>query len=169
MSKSQLAQQMPTYLLTWNPKNWQWHNLADIARQLGEGGSIEQRWSCGHSRSIAVGSRVFLLRQGVEPKGIVASGWVTKTPFADLHWDALRAAKGEQTFFVMFVVDALLNPDVSPPLDVRAITAGPLADLQVNARASGNSIPELVAEALSDAWAAHLSTHLNTMRAGNIR
>lgn len=99
---------------------------------------------------------MFLLRQGVEPKGIVASGWVTKAPFAAPHWDTGRAATGEQAFFIMFAADALLNPAESQPLDVRAHVSGPLAEVQVDAQASGNSIPELVAAALSEAWAAHL-------------
>jgi 5-methylcytosine-specific restriction protein A len=147
---------MPAYLLTWNPKNWQWNDLPDIARQLSDGLPIEQRWSCGNSRSIAVGSRVFLLRQGVEPKGIVASGWVTRSPFAAPHWDTTRAEKGEQAFFIMFTADALLNPAESQPLDVRAYDSGALAEVQVDAPASGNSIPDHVALALSDAWAARL-------------
>jgi 5-methylcytosine-specific restriction protein A len=147
---------MPAYLLTWNPKNWEWKDLPDIVRQLADGLPVEQRWSCGNSRSIAVGSRVFLLRQGVEPKGIVASGWVTKAPFAAPHWDTDRAARGEQAFFIMFTADALLNPAESQPLDVRKLASGPLTSVQVDAPASGNSIPDLVAVALSEAWAAHL-------------
>jgi 5-methylcytosine-specific restriction protein A len=146
----------PAYLLTWNPKNWQWNELPEIAHQVANGLPVDQRWSCGNSRSIAVGSRVFLLRQGVEPKGIVASGWVTKAPFAAPHWDAVRATRGEQAFFIMFTADALLNPSESHPLDVRAYTTGPLAEVQLDAPASGNSIPYPVAIALSEAWAAHL-------------
>lgn len=147
---------MSAYLLTWNPKNWQWNDLPHTALQLANGLPVEQRWSCGNSRSIALGSRVFLLRQGVEPKGIVAAGWVTKEPFPAPHWDTVRAARGEQAFFIMFAADALLNPEHSPPLDVRIVTSGLLAEVQVDAPASGNSIPDAVAVALSEAWAAHL-------------
>lgn len=117
---------------------------------------VEQRWSCGNSRSIEVGSRVFLLRQGVEPKGIVASGWATRAPFAAPHWDQERSARGDEAFFIMFAADALLNPEVTPPLDVRRVTSGPLSEVQTDALASGNAIPEFVAMALSEAWAAHL-------------
>lgn len=147
---------MTSYLLTWNPKNWKWNDLPEIARRLEEGIPVEQRWSCGNSRSIEIGSRVFLLRQGVEPKGIAASGWVTRDPFAASHWDTVRAAKGDTAFFIMFAADALLNPEAAPLLDVRQFKAGPLAAVQTDAPASGNSIPEAVALALSEAWAAHL-------------
>lgn len=147
---------MPAYLLTWNPKNWHWAELPTIVRNLADGLPVEHRWSCGNSRSIVVGSRVFLLRQGVEPKGIVASGWVTKAPFAAPHWDSSRAARGEQAHFIMFAADALLNPEVSAPLDLRAYATGPLSEVQIDAPASGNSIPDSVALALSDSWSKHL-------------
>jgi 5-methylcytosine-specific restriction protein A len=150
-----VTEDMPAYLLTWNPKSWQWVDLPEVARRLAEGVPIEERWSCGNSRSIPIGSRVFLLRQGVEPKGIIASGWVTKAPFSAPHWDVTRAAKGDQAYFVMFTADSLLNPDVDAPLDVRG-TIGPLSEVQVDALASGNSIPDHVAAALSDAWATHV-------------
>lgn len=147
---------MSAYLLTWNPKNWHWKDLSPIAQQLRDGNPIEQRWSCGNSRSIPIGSRVFLLRQAVEPKGIIASGWVTKASFPDDHWDSLRAAKGEHAYFVNFVADALLDPATDRPLDVRVELTGPLSELQVDAPASGNVIPDHIAVALSEAWIAHL-------------
>ena len=159
---------MSAYLLTWNPKNWQWTDLPAIAQQLRDGIPINQRWSCGNSRSIPIGARVFLLRQGTEPKGIVASGWVTKSPFPDAHWDAERAAKGEQAHFLMFTADALLAPDVGPqPLDVRGAITGPLSEVQVDAPASGNSIPDHVALALSEAWAAHLGKDDDSLGRGD--
>jgi 5-methylcytosine-specific restriction protein A len=147
---------MTAYLLTWNPKNWPWADLPEIARKLSEGVPVEQRWSCGNSRTIPVGSRVFLLRQGVEPKGVIASGWVTQPPFPEPHWDAERATRGDEAFYVRFAADALINPDVEQPLDVRGMLSGPLTELQLDAPASGNSIPDHVAAALSDVWAAHL-------------
>lgn len=147
---------MSAYLLTWNPKNWPWADLPKIARKLSEGVPVEQRWSCGNARSIAMGSRVFLLRQGVEPKGVVASGWVTQSPFPAPHWDGERAAKGDQAFYIRFAADALIDPALEQPLDVRGTTTGPLTELQLDAPASGNTIPDHVAEALSEAWSAYL-------------
>lgn len=147
---------MSAYLLTWNPKNWDWPDLPVIVQRIHNGAPTDQRWSCGNTRFMPIGSRVFLLRQGTEPKGIIASGWVTKAPFPDTHWDPARAARGEQAHFVIFTADALLNPELDLPLDVRGEVTGPLSELRVNAPASGNSIPERVALALSAAWAAHL-------------
>lgn len=158
---------MPAYLLTWNPKNWLWADLPGIASRLTDGVPVEQRWSCGNSRAIPVGSRVFLLRQGVEPKGVVASGWVTRAPFTAPHWDPDRAARGGQAHFIMFAADALLVPEASAPLDLRGYTSGPLTQVQIDAPASGNSIPETVALALSEAWSEHLGVEDQPLGGGD--
>jgi hypothetical protein len=158
---------MPAYLLTWNPQHSQWTDLADIAQQLRDGIPVEETWSCGNSRSIPIGSQVFMLRQGTKPKGIIASGWVTKASFPDAHWDEARAAEGKQAFFVRFMPDALLDPDVDQPLDVSGVAKGPLSEVQVNAPASGNSIPDHVAIALSKAWAEHLGKDGDSLGRGD--
>jgi|GEM_PF-681724 len=145
-----------SFLLTWNPRNWAWRELPDVVRRNRSGDPVTQRWSCGNARTIAPGSRVFLQRQGEEPKGIFASGLVTKSPFEAPHWDTDRTARGDKAFFIEFVVDSVLDPATSRPLDLRAFPSGPLTLVQIDAPASGNSIPEPSAVALEAAWAAHI-------------
>jgi 5-methylcytosine-specific restriction enzyme A len=53
------------------------------------------------------GSRVFLMRLGEEPKGLVGSGWTTSTPKKRLHWDPDRAANGDKIWSVDFDFDLL--------------------------------------------------------------
>ena len=65
---------MTTYLLTWNPSKWPWPELDDCIREIRATGHYRERWSCGRNRKIVEGDRVFLLRQGLEPRGIVGSG-----------------------------------------------------------------------------------------------
>jgi 5-methylcytosine-specific restriction protein A len=76
---------MGTYLLTWNPNRWAWTDLTLMAHRVREEGSALMRWSCGNTRRIEAGDRVFLLRQGAEPKGILASGMVIEPPYEDVH------------------------------------------------------------------------------------
>jgi hypothetical protein len=58
-------------------------------------GDIESlRWSVG-SRSIARGDRLFLIRLGVEPKGIIAAGWALGEPYQAPHWETKRAVAGD--------------------------------------------------------------------------
>jgi hypothetical protein len=149
---------MEAFLLTWNPQKWQWKDLPQTVARLRDGIPVERRWSCGNRKHIPLGSRVFLLRQGVEPKGIIASGWVTREPFEAPHWDAAAAAAGKTSYFIMFTADAALDPKVEQPLDLRPFKTGPLSKVQIDAPASGNSILGHVAVALSEAWDKRLGT-----------
>ena len=42
---------MKTYLLIWNPKNWNWETLNDDIQQLKKFGVFRDSWSCGNSKN----------------------------------------------------------------------------------------------------------------------
>jgi 5-methylcytosine-specific restriction protein A len=65
---------MSTYLLTWSPKKWPWEDLSRRIGEIARQGFCVSDWSCGNNKSIARGDRLFLLRQGEEPRGIVGAG-----------------------------------------------------------------------------------------------
>lgn len=66
---------MRTFLLTWNPDRWQWHDVEEVRAAVSAGTSSAQRaWSTGRRTDIRTGERLFLLRLGSEPRGIVGSG-----------------------------------------------------------------------------------------------
>jgi 5-methylcytosine-specific restriction protein A len=67
------------------------------ANETAAGKIVVGRWSCGNTKQIEIDDRVFLIRLGVEPKGIVGSGWVTKPPYFDEHWDAQKRAERKKT------------------------------------------------------------------------
>ncbi len=72
------------YLFTWNPTRWDWNYLQSIA-EVKENGYCTGRWSCGVTKKIKTGDRAFLIKLGEEPRGIVASGWVTSDIYEDKH------------------------------------------------------------------------------------
>jgi 5-methylcytosine-specific restriction protein A len=151
---------MPAYLLTWNPKESSSPDLADLFGIIDRGqvpGSI--RWSCGRTRAIPLGSRIFFLRQAVEPKGIVASGWVTRSPFERPHWNEELAAKGKRALYVQFVPDAVLDPASDPPFDVRPHADDILSGLPMNSQSSGVSISHPAASDLEELWSDHMRKH----------
>jgi hypothetical protein len=84
---------MPTYLLTWNPKRYPFARVAKFAEDTAGGKARMMTWSTGNRNTIERGDRVFLLRQGRTPKGIIAAGWVTRGSFQDDHWGGLRGHK----------------------------------------------------------------------------
>lgn len=78
---------LATYLLAWNPRRWDWEAIDDHVQELERKGATVRRWSCANSRRIREGDRLFLIRQGEEPRGIFASGVADSNWYEDLHWD----------------------------------------------------------------------------------
>lgn len=157
---------MHTYLLTWNPKRWSW-NVADDAATAARTGFIDHRWSCGRTRRIETGDRVFLLRQGMDPRGIMASGVARSRPYADKHWDGRR--RGE-ALFVDVRFDALVDPDHDGVLPVARFRSAALAAVHWRTQMSGIEIPPKAAAALERLWHAHLAKRglQPTMHAGEV-
>lgn len=153
---------LATYLLTWNPKNWRWDDLENVIESLSSGKATSISWSCGNTRTIAIGARVFLLRQGVEPKGLVASGWVTRGPFEAPHYDTDRASVGDTAHFIEFAPDIVINCESSAPLDAREFPSTPLRDVNWSTPASGITIPEAAAIELSELWQLH-TAHITSL------
>ena len=146
------------YLLTWNPEKWHWENIEEQATRTAEGRPVLDRWSCGRRKNIRVGDRLFLLRQGVEPRGIIGAGYALSTPDEAPHWDAERRDRGEMALRVEVRFERLLNPDVDDPLPLAKLQAGPLASVNWRTQISGIDIGD-VAEELERAWAEHLGLY----------
>lgn len=134
---------MNTYLLTWNPKRWPWRVARDVA-DLKAHGYHDGRWSCGGTKRIEKGDRLFLLQQGREPRGIIGSGYARSAPYEDRHWDDSRQDKA---LFVDVRFDSLLDPDREGVLPLSHLQGGKLASVNWRTQASGISInPEAVLE-----------------------
>lgn len=147
-------------LLTWNPESWPWADRDAEAVRVAAGESVALRWSIGNTRSIPVGTRAFILKQGDEPRGLVASGWTTREPFEDLHYDPPRAAVGETAFYVDIAPD-VLAPTATAPVDPRTVV-GPLAAVNWGVPASGTSLVGPAAEAVEVLWQATAGTATST-------
>jgi 5-methylcytosine-specific restriction enzyme A len=144
------------YLLTWNPKSWQWSELEQRVAATDDGQPVEEPWSCGRNRHVEPGSRVFLLRQGLEPKGIIGSGLTLTAPEFGKHWQPERAEQGHQALYVSVLFDRLLNPEMGDePLPLSALRRGKLATVHWDTHASGIRIKTGVDE-LERLWEEHL-------------
>lgn len=151
---------MPTFLLAWNPANWTWTDQAQAAEQTEQGAKYATRWSCGNTKKIEPGDRLFLLKQGEPPRGIVASGRAASAPYPTAHWDAERAAKGEQTLFVNVEFDRILDPERLVPLSTDSFTDD-LAEVHWAIQGSGVSVPDAAAAQLEEAWAAYSPSEID--------
>ena len=94
-------------------------------------------------------------KQGAEPRGIMASGWVTTPVFQDLHWDEPRAAQGHFTNYIRFEYDKLIDPDREAILEREYLKYVPgLSQFHWDTRSSGIRIGTAVLRQLESTWAA---------------
>jgi 5-methylcytosine-specific restriction protein A len=140
---------MNTILFTWNPRKWRWDDFQRAVVEANVEGRYVNTWSCGVTRNIATGDRAFLMRLGVEPKGIMASGVVLTEPEESLHWDPDRAEQGDTGFYVKILFDVLSD---TPILGKEALSSPPLSEHNWYPQASGTFIPENIAQKLESIW-----------------
>lgn len=144
---------MDTYLLTWNPNRWSWHIDKDLV-SIRSHGYVDGRWSCGNTRRIQPGDQVYLLRQGLEPRGILASGTAISATYEDRHWADDRS--GETALYVDVRFDSLLDPDAEGVLPLSRLAGGELASVNWRTQSSGISIPPKAAAELDSRWRSFL-------------
>lgn len=136
---------MKAYLFGWNPLKFEWADIDDDIKLLAETGKFEDNWSVISHKSIQPGDRAYIVRVGVEPKGIFASGIVSSEAYP-----AFR--KGRHYYRISVSLDVLLNPDRERILTLDILKTGSLAAQTWTPQASGISIrPELVDE-LEGVW-----------------
>lgn len=148
---------MKTYLLTWNPKNWGWETIKEDILQLEKHGVFRDSWSCGNKKNtIKSGDRVFLMHLGVEPKGIVASGYTTSDIYQDVHWDK---SKDTLANYVKIDFDVILNPKEQDILSADLLVSNkPFSDYSDwFPQSSGNNIDDTIALELEKVWFSHLN------------
>jgi len=135
---------MSAYLYTWNPDRWVWSDQQDAIYRVNNGDQYDMYWSCGNTKRIEIGDLFFLMRLGVEPKGIIGCGYVSSLPYPLPHWDDEKAADGKSALRTDLLFKALSEyPIVS------------LANLQNRfpnhtwtPQAGGLSIPDEIAQEL---------------------
>jgi hypothetical protein len=71
---------MPTYMLTWNPIQSRPKDLRDTVATIADGSQFTWEWSTGNRSNLPRNSRIFLVGQGKEPRGVVASGYCVEEP-----------------------------------------------------------------------------------------
>jgi hypothetical protein len=136
---------MKAYLFGWNPLKFEWADIDQDIKKLAKTGKLEDDWSVASHKTIKSGDRAYIVRVGVEPKGIFASGIIASEPY-------LAFRKGRHYHRINIAIDVLLNPDKEQILTLDILKTGNLAAQTWTPQASGISIrPELVDE-LEGVW-----------------
>jgi 5-methylcytosine-specific restriction protein A len=138
-----------THLFAWNPALWSWPELASDTRRLARRGHLDTEWSAGRTRNLEPGSRAYLVRLGVPPKGLFGAGTVMTAPVRRAHWRDDKAAEGATTGYVMLRLDALFE---MPVVTFDDLAREPFAGFRWGIRQSGVRVPGPLAEALEALW-----------------
>jgi hypothetical protein len=142
---------MKAYLFGWNPLKFAWEDLDHDIKKIAAETSLTDNWSVVSHKTIRPGDRAYIVRVGVEPKGIFASGFIAFAPYP-----AIR--QGRSYYRIKIALDVLLNPGKEPILSLDILKTGYLAQQNWTPQASGISIrPQLVAE-LEGVWLAFLAS-----------
>ena len=143
---------MAAYLFSWDPNKWDWQNLKEQADAQQMGAPVIRMWACGDARRIFAGDRIFIIRQSKEPRGIFASGEVTRGSYEIANANIQDAQHGRNTLVVDFKFDYLTDANkqvVIPRTDLRG---GALSKFIWDIKVSGTKIPDNVAAELEKLW-----------------
>ncbi|MEP6679269.1 MAG: hypothetical protein ABJB78_08220 [Betaproteobacteria bacterium] len=140
---------MATYLFAWNPVHWNWPKLRREMRKVARQGHVDIRWSSGRIRAIEPGSRAFMVRLGVAPKGIIGAGFTLSAPVAGEHWVAAKARAGIPNLYVRLRLEALRDV---PAVTFDDLAVPPFSRFRWGIRQSGTRLPSSLAEELEALW-----------------
>lgn len=140
---------MNAYLFGWNPHKFAWENIDADIEKLKTTGELEDNWSVVSHKTIKPGDRAYIVRVGVEPKGIFASGYISSEPFP-------ASRKGRTHHRIKIKLDVLLNPDKQPILSLDILKTGNLAEQTWTPQASGISIRRHLVDELEGVWLSFL-------------
>jgi 5-methylcytosine-specific restriction protein A len=135
---------MSAYLYTWNPDRWVWCDQQDAIYRVNNGEQYDIYWSCGNTKRIEIGDLFFLMRLGIEPKGIIGCGYVSSQPYSLPHWDEEKAAEGKSTLRTDLLFKALSET----PVVSLAYLQDKYPDRTWTPQAGGLPIPDEIAQEL---------------------
>jgi 5-methylcytosine-specific restriction protein A len=138
-----------TFLLTWNPRRFSWDDLDEVVNDVQAEGHAHYSWSCGNTRRIKAGDRLFMIRLGKEDPGLIGSAWAISPPYEEEHWVDEQQEAPRTAWFVPLDWDFLSHEAVIPR---SRLDKKPFNKVRWSSQSSGISIAADVASALEEEW-----------------
>ena len=142
---------MPAYWLTYkpltpsSPRGWPEEAMTDLVKSFeAEPATARPLWRVNSYQTARVGDRVYLFKQGSDPRGVFGVGEIVEAP--SLRPDPTDI-EGGLTNRARIRFDKLVDPSREFLLGFRSIESF-VPEALVNAQASGNSVPDAVAAEL---------------------
>lgn len=148
---------MSDYLLTWNPNKWPLDEMQQQVEEWRTDDGLVRRWSCGVTKSIVQGDRVFLLRQGQEPRGLVGVGHCVSAVYREAHWD-------DDTRDANYVDVAWDFIDTEPLVSRSTLDSEEFISVHWNTQSSGIEIPSDVADKMGSLFTERITEDIETTR-----
>lgn len=143
-----------TWLLTWNPSRFSGldaqYGVDELYRDAQQLGYAISKWSCGVNKSIKQGDRIFLIKLGQEPRGIIASGISLSDVFTGTHWNDNKRALGIKAKRVYVLFDDIRTPE-DGMVTIRYLKEA-YPNFHWSSQSSGVGIPDNVARPLEAEW-----------------
>ena len=141
------------YLFGWNPQKFAWADMDKDIEKLKATGSLKENWSVASHKTIKPGDRAYVMRLGIEPKGIFASGTIASEPYV-----AFR--NGRHYYRIDIDLDMVLNPNREQILTLDILKTGNLAVQNWTPQASGISIKPQLVDELEGVWQGFLENRI---------
>src|ERR1035437_7519699 len=72
---------MTAFWMTWKPERWDIDHLRELVERFKRDGTADEDWPVIAHKRAKVGDRVFLFKQGKDPRGIFGVGAITAAPY----------------------------------------------------------------------------------------
>lgn len=160
----QSGEAVATFLLTFNSERSSIEAWKRAHRRSSRGKTVNWNWSTRSHRQMSSGDYVYFSKQGVQPRGIFASGIVTSEPFEGFWDDAKEGLR--PSWFVDVEIDLILDPEQPLALTPEQLERK-FPSVHWWPRASGPRLPDDVADRLDQLWAEVSGGKLSSLRATN--
>jgi hypothetical protein len=149
-----------TLIVTWNPKRGKWGERGeyqDAIERTARGETVEVDWSTGNTKHrVSRGERVFMLQQGNQGRGIIASGTILGEIYQIPHWDPEKNIRGELANTVDIAWEHVFTIDDGIPTEGQEGLKQKLPKIHWSTPRSGVSIEGELADQLKELWSNHL-------------
>lgn len=139
-----------TWLLAWNPNNWDWEDFDEAVKMTREGVPYNNTWACSNN-GVMPGDRFFMITLGTDYNGIMASGYATSKQYEYEHWDPQKRAEGKMNKGIDIAFDYIVDIENEDIL-TQSFLKSKFPDQHWSPQASGISIKNYYVDELESEW-----------------
>ena len=138
-----------TFLITWKEDHWPYEKLLDLIQRFESSGKATEPWRFMSHKQCKIGDRIYLLKQGDQPRGLFGSGRIVSAPYVNKA--AINEA-GNNPWCVDVEFDLLVDPKSELVVSETILKDAYSENGLWNTQASGVAIPDDISTIIAAAW-----------------